>query len=100
MIASVGLLLALPAFAQTAPTPAASAHDSRIVFPASVSLGALGFGRAPANSVVEYTGRTLRPTPYAKVAFGVDRREQCPLRPELQRPAGPRTPATTPLSAR
>src|SRR3546814_3209003 len=37
MIALVGLLLALPAFAQTAPTPAASAHDSRIVFPASVS---------------------------------------------------------------
>src|SRR3546814_14874680 len=76
MMALVGLLLALPAFAQTAPTPAASAHDSRIVFPASVSQGALVFGKVPANSVVEYAGRTLRPTPYGTVVFGVDRRER------------------------
>src|SRR3546814_10071513 len=86
MIALVGLLLALPAFAQTAPTPAASAHDSRIVFPASVSQGALVFGKVPANSVVEYAGRTLRPTPYGTVVFGVDRREQGPLRLEVLRP--------------
>ncbi|HEY9540114.1 MAG TPA: M23 family metallopeptidase, partial [Luteimonas sp.] len=100
MIALVGLLLALPAFAQTAPTPAASAHDSRIVFPASVSQGALVFGKVPANSVVEYAGRTLRPTPYGTVVFGVDRREQGPLRLEVLRPDGTRTAESIAVTAR
>ena len=59
--------------------------DDRIVFPASVSQGALVFGKVPAGSVVEYAGRTLRPTPYGTVVFGVDRREQGPLRLEVLR---------------
>src|SRR3546814_12892714 len=100
MIALVGLLLALPAFTQTAPTPAASAHDSRIVFPASVSQGALVFGKVPANSVVAYAGRTLRPTPYGTVVFGVDRREQGPLRLEVLRPDGTRPPERIAVTAR
>src|SRR3546814_681319 len=100
MMALVGLLLALPAFAQTAPTPAPSAHDSRIVFPASVSQGALVFGKVPANSVVEYAGRTLRPTPYGTVVFGVDRREQGPLRLEVLRPDGTRTAESIAVTAR
>src|SRR3546814_182977 len=100
MMASVGLLLALPAFAQTTPTPAPSAHDSRIVFPASVSQGALVFGKVPANSVVEYAGRTLRRTPYGTVVFGVDRREQGPLRLEVLRPDGTRTAESIAVTAR
>src|SRR3546814_17078744 len=76
MIALVGLLLALPAFAQTAPTPAAREHDSRIVFPARVSQGVLVFGQVPGNSVVEYAGRTLRPTHYGPVVIGVGRRAE------------------------
>src|SRR3546814_20620177 len=89
MMGSCGVLLALPAVAQPTPTPAPSAHDSGIVFPASVSQGALVFGKVPANSVVEYAGRTLRRTPYGTVVFGVDRREQGPLRLEVLRPDGP-----------
>ena len=79
MAALVALLFAAPAFAQAPPAPApATPHDNRIVFPDSVSQGALVFGRVPAGSVVEYAGRTLRPTPWGTVVFGVDRREQGP----------------------
>src|SRR5690606_4197342 len=72
------------------PASAQDAGDGRIVFPDSVSQGALVFGKVPAGSVVEYAGRTLRPTPYGTVVFGVDRREQGPLRPVVVRADGTR----------
>jgi len=72
----------------------------RIVFPASVSQGALVFGKVPAGSVVEYAGRTLRPTPYGTVVFGVDRREQGPLRLEVLRADGTRIVESIAVTAR
>jgi len=74
--------------------------DDRIVFPASVSQGALVFGKVPAGSVVEYAGRKLRPTPYGTVVFGVDRREQGPLRLEVLRADGTRTAESIAVTAR
>src|SRR5690606_6787143 len=74
--------------------------DDRIVFPASVSQGALVFGKVPAGSVVEYAGRTLRPTPYGTVVFGVDRREQGPLLLEVLRADGTRTVESIAVTAR
>lgn len=74
--------------------------DDRIVFPPSVSQGALVFGKVPAGSVVEYAGRQLRPTPYGTVVFGVDRREQGPLRLEVLRPDGTRTAESIAVTAR
>jgi murein DD-endopeptidase MepM/ murein hydrolase activator NlpD len=76
------------------------AGGGRIVFPASVSQGALVFGKVPAGSVVEYAGRTLRPTPYGTVVFGVDRREQGPLRLEVVRADGTRVAESIAVAAR
>ena len=101
MAALVALLFAAPAFAQAPPAPAPTTpHDNRIVFPDSVSQGALVFGKVPAGSVVEYAGRTLRPTPWGTVVFGVDRREQGPLRLEVLRPDGTRTAESIAVTAR
>ena len=99
MTALVALLFAAAAFAQTAPAPV-TPHDNRIVFPDSVSQGALVFGKVPAGSVVEYAGRTLRPTPWGTVVFGVDRREQGPLRLEVLRPDGTRAAESIAVTAR
>lgn len=52
-------------------------------FPASVSQGALVFGKVPAGSRVSYAGRQLRVTGYGTVVFGVGRDEQGPLRVEV-----------------
>src|SRR5690606_5201887 len=80
--------------------PAHAGDDDRIVFPPSVSQGALVFGKVPAGSVVEYAGRELRPTPWGTVVFGVDRREQGPLRLEVVRPDGTRAAETIAVTAR
>lgn len=74
--------------------------DARIVFPASASQGALVFGKVPAGSVVEYAGRTLRPTPYGTVVFGVDRQERGPLQLQVVRADGTREPATIAVTPR
>ncbi|HVI59773.1 MAG TPA: M23 family metallopeptidase [Luteimonas sp.] len=79
---------------------AQDAPDARIVFPASASQGALVFGRVPAGSVVEYAGRTLRPTPYGTVVFGVDRQERGPLRLQVVRADGTRVPETIAVAPR
>lgn len=89
----IALFLAAPAIAQ-------EPGDNRIVFPASVSQGALVFGKVPAGSVVEYAGRTLRPTPWGTVVFGVDRREQGPLRLEVLRADGTRAAESIAVTAR
>ena len=65
--------------------------DARIVFPASVSQGALVLGKVPAGSVVNYAGRPLRPTDYGTVVLGVGRNETGPLQLEVVQPDGTRT---------
>jgi len=73
---------------ETMQAPSAAAVDQRIVFPVSVSQGALVFGKVPADSVVRYAGRVLRPTPYGTVVFGVGRDERGPVRVDVQRADG------------
>ncbi len=72
---------ATPASTQT-PT------DARIVFPASVSQGALVIGKVPPGSKVTYVNRTLRVSGYGSVVFGVGRDEPGPLKVEIVRPDG------------
>lgn len=67
-----------------------AANDERIVFPASVSQGAMVIGKVPAGSRVAYGARTLRTTGYGSVVFGVGRDETGPLALEVTTPAGQR----------
>ena len=60
-----------------------------IVFPGSVSQGAMVIGKVPAGSTVQYGDRTLRVTPYGSVVFGVGRDEAGPLQVEVQAPNAP-----------
>ena len=78
------------AAAQPVPAlPAPSAADSaRIVFPASVSQGAMVIGKVPPGSQVQYAGRTLRVTGYGSVVFGVGRDATGPLQVSVRRPDG------------
>ncbi|WP_226468109.1 M23 family metallopeptidase [Luteimonas panaciterrae] len=62
--------------------------DQRVVFPTSVSQGALVLGKVPAGSHVHYAGRDLRPTPYGTVVFGVGRDEKGPLSIQVRRADG------------
>lgn len=74
---------ALPVRAQTAQRPAASAEATAssesgdvsfaIVFPTSVQQGELVIGKVPPTARVRYGNRTLKPTPYGSVVFGVGR---------------------------
>ena len=100
-------LAAASAAAQQTPAPAQdhqSAYSgsaaSRVVFPASVSQGALVLGKVPAGSRVEYAGRMLRVTGYGTVVFGVGRDERGPLRIEVVRPDGSREGAEIAVTAR
>ncbi|MBP3985608.1 peptidoglycan DD-metalloendopeptidase family protein [Pseudoxanthomonas helianthi] len=70
------------------PAPAQTPTDTRIVFPASVSQGALVIGKVPPGSKVTYANRTLRVSGYGSVVFGVGRDEQGPLKVEIVRPDG------------
>ncbi|MBU8976166.1 M23 family metallopeptidase [Lysobacter sp. MMG2] len=69
------------AAANIAPAMAASGAsvDTRVVFPASVQQGALVFGKVPADASVRYGTRTLRPTNYGTVVFGIGRDEAGPV---------------------
>lgn len=60
-----------------------------IVFPTTVSQGAMVIGKVPAGSAVRYGGRALRVTPYGSVVFGVGRDETGPLQVEVQAPNAP-----------
>jgi len=60
--------------------PVAPATDQRVIFPTSVSQGALVFGKVPPGSSVHYGARTLRVSSYGTVVFGVGRDEQGPIR--------------------
>ena len=84
--------------ANIAPTPVQT--DTRIVFPASVSQGALVFGKVPPGSKVGYAGRELRVSSYGTVALGVGRDEKGPLQIEIKRPDGIRDAAQIMVTAR
>ena len=75
----------LPAKAQPASAPVA---DERVVFPPSVSQGALVLGKVPTGSEVRYGDRTLRTTSYGTVALGVGRDEKGPLQVNVALPSG------------
>ncbi len=97
------LLLAAPLF--TAPSAQAqdgigSLIDSRVVFPASASQGALVIGKVPAGSRVQYAGRQLRVSGYGSVVFGIGRDEKGPLRVQVQRPDGGSETATIAVTPR
>ena len=86
-----------------APADNASTHaqtDARIVFPASVSQGALVFGKVPPGSKVSYAGRELRVSSYGTVVFGVGRDEKGPLQIEIKRADGIRDAAQIMVAAR
>lgn len=101
---SAGLVVVLTACASTASPPVtatspiapatpqavSAATDRRAVFPASVSQGALVFGKVPAGSAVRHAGRELRATAYGTVVFGVGRDETGPLYIEVSAADGSR----------
>ncbi|CRQ73084.1 Glycyl-glycine endopeptidase ALE-1 precursor [Pseudomonas aeruginosa] len=74
--------------------------DSRVVFPASASQGALVIGKVPAGSRVQYAGRQLRVSGYGSVVFGIGRDEKGPLRVQVQRPDGGSETATIAVTPR
>ena len=90
------------AAAQSVPAlPAPAAADSaRIVFPASVSQGAMVIGKVPPGSQVQYAGRTLRVTGYGSVVFGVGRDATGPLQVSVRRPDGASETASIAVTAR
>ena len=63
-------------------------QEDRIAFPASVSQGALVFGKVPPGSQVRYRDRALRTTGYGTVVFGVGRDETGPLKVDVTTPSG------------
>ncbi|MDQ3038304.1 MAG: M23 family metallopeptidase [Pseudomonadota bacterium] len=72
------------------PTTLRDASDlNGIVFPASVSQGAMVLGKVPVGSVVRHAGRKLQVTSYGSVVFGVGRDEKGPLQVSVQTPTSP-----------
>ena len=72
----------------SAAAPPQTPADTRIVFPTSVSQGALVIGKVPPGSQATYAGRTLRVSAYGSVVFGVGRDEKGPLTVDVVRPDG------------
>ncbi|WP_312708413.1 M23 family metallopeptidase, partial [Stenotrophomonas sp.] len=70
------------------PVGAQAQADTRVVFPASASQGAMVIGKVPAGSSVQYGGRTLRVSGYGSVVFGIGRDEKGPLQVQVRRPDG------------
>ncbi|MBD7921394.1 MULTISPECIES: M23 family metallopeptidase [Xanthomonas] len=86
---ALGLLasaLAIPSL--QAQAGSAASADTRSVFPASASQGALVIGKVAPGSRVQYAGRTLRVSGYGSVVFGIGRDERGPLRILVQRADG------------
>jgi hypothetical protein len=82
------------------PIAAHAQSDDRVVFPPSVSQGAMVLGKVPPGSRVEYAGRTLRSTGYGTVVFGIGRDETGPARVVVVRPDGSRVEADIAVTAR
>lgn len=74
--------------AQDAAPAAPVSQEERVVFPTSVSQGALVFGKVPPGSQVRYGERLLRATGYGTVVFGVGRDETGPLKVDVVTPSG------------
>lgn len=100
------LLAALPGVAAAAAqatgstAPDALTPTAAIALPASVSQGALVFGRVPPGSRVVYAGRTLRVSGYGTFVFGVGRDETGPLQVAITLPGGTAQARTIAVSAR
>lgn len=75
-------------------------QEDRIVFPASVSQGALVFGKVPPGSQVRYRERLLRATGYGTVALGVGRDETGPLKVDVTLPSGRMEPVSIAVTPR
>ena len=79
--------------AEIAQPPPPTLHDREdvlgIVFPTSVSQGAMVVGKVPTGSKVRYRDRELRITPYGSVVFGVGRDDAGPLQVQVQAPNAP-----------
>lgn len=75
--------------APTSATATSAARAPGVVFPERVPQGAMVIGKVPAGSSVAYRGRTLRPTAYGSVVFGVGRDELGPLELRVQPPGAP-----------
>ncbi len=93
------LLAVLLAAAGLAPVLHAQ-DDGRVVFPASVSQGAMVIGKVPPGSRVSYGGRELRVSGYGSVVLGVGRDETGPLQVQVQRPDGGRQTQTIAVAPR
>ena len=97
LLIGLALVLASPIPAQQRADAAALATTTLrdaadvlgIVFPTSVSQGAMVIGKVPAGSVVRHAERTLLVTPYGSVVFGVGRDEKGPLQVSVQAPNAP-----------
>ena len=89
-----------PPVPQTVASAPTAQTDARIVFPASVSQGALVFGKVPPGSKVTYAGRALRVSGYGTVVFGVGRDEKGPLEVEAVRADGNRESASIAVTPR
>lgn len=74
--------------AQDAVSAVPVSQEERVVFPTSVSQGALVFGKVPPGSQVRYRERLLRVTGYGTVVFGVGRDEAGPLTVAITTPSG------------
>ncbi|WAC64910.1 M23 family metallopeptidase [Pseudoxanthomonas sp. SL93] len=89
----------IPLLSAQESAPSSVAPEER-VFPASVSQGALVFGKVPSGSAVRYGERQLRTTAYGTVAFGVGRDEQGPLTLTVTTPSGRSEAVTITVTAR
>jgi murein DD-endopeptidase MepM/ murein hydrolase activator NlpD len=90
----------IPLLSAQESAPSSVAPEERVVFPASVSQGALVFGKVPSGSAVRYGERQLRTTAYGTVAFGVGRDEQGPLILTVTTPSGRSEAITITVTAR
>lgn len=90
----------IPLLSAQESAPSSVAPEERVVFPASVSQGALVFGKVPSGSAVRYGERQLRTTAYGTVTFGVGRDEQGPLTLTVTTPSGRSEAVTITVTAR
>jgi murein DD-endopeptidase MepM/ murein hydrolase activator NlpD len=92
--------LLLAALIAVAAAPALASPDARVVFPESVSQGAMVIGKVPPGSDVEYGGRRLRTTGYGSVVFGVGRDASGPVQVQVRLPDGSSRTASIRVSPR
>ncbi len=93
----MSLLFAALLAVAAAPVPA---DPQRVVFPDSVSQGAMVIGKVPPGSEVRHAGRMLRVTGYGSVVFGVGRDAAGPLQVSVTRPDGSRQTLAIAVEAR